>query len=72
MLMRSEGYTEKVMKVIALWSDSSPSLTADTFSPSSMSKVKMFLHKPSIEKMKANHAVISETNKVGRNYSYSL
>ena len=40
-------------------------LTAEPSAPSSMSKVKQFLHKVSIEKMKANHAVIPETNKVG-------
>ena len=37
----------------------------DPMCPSTMGKVKMFLHKVSIEKMKANQAVIPETTKVG-------
>ena len=66
---RSEGNTGKVMMIVALYSliVYLPSLTADPTSPSSMSKVKMFLHKVSVEKMKEKHAVIPENNKVCQN-----
>ena len=42
--------------------------TLDPNSPSTMSEVKRFLHKVSVEKMKANNAIISETSKVISNH----
>lgn len=46
--------------------------SADTACPSAINEVKMFLHKVSIEKMKAYQAIISETNQVTQKLCHSF